>query len=72
MKYSLVGINGNAYNIMGYTSNALKNVGLSNLVDEMIKKATSGDYNNLLRVCDEYIDIANEAAASKETEEEES
>ncbi len=62
MKYSLVGVDGNAYAVMGYTARALKSEGLRGLVDEMHNRATSGDYNNLLCVCMEYIDKANEAA----------
>lgn len=62
MKYDLVGVDGNAFSVMGYTSKALKREGLSNLVDEMYERATSGDYDNLLRVCMEYIDKANEKA----------
>ncbi len=58
-RFSLVGVDGNAYSVMGYTARALKRTGLRNKVDEMYKRATSGDYNNLLRVCMEYIDIAN-------------
>lgn len=61
-KYSLVGVDGNAYCIMSYTSKALKREGLSNLVDEMRKKATSGDYNNLITVCNDYVQKANEVA----------
>ena len=61
-KYSLVGVDGNAFSIMGYTSKALKREGLENLVDEMRDKATAGDYDNLVRVCMEYVDKANEAA----------
>lgn len=61
-KYSLVGVDGNAFAIMGYTARALKREGLSNLVNEMYEKAESGDYHNLIVVCDEYIDKANEAA----------
>lgn len=61
-KYMLVGVNGNAYAVMAYTARALKNEGLRNLVDEMHQKATSGDYNNLLCVCMDYVDMANEKA----------
>lgn len=62
MKYDLVGIDGNAFCIMGYTARALKNEGLRDLVTEMQNRAMSGDYDNLLCVCLEYIDKANEAA----------
>ena len=61
-KYTLVGVNGNAYSIMGYTSRALRNEGLENLVEDMLTQAKSGDYDNLLCVCDEYVDKANEKA----------
>lgn len=61
-KYTLVGVNGNAYAVMAYTARALKNEGLRDLVDEMHQKATSGDYNNLLCVCMDYVDMANDAA----------
>lgn len=61
-KYNLVGQDGNAFALMGYTANALKREGLGNLVDEMHKKATSGDYYHLIAVCDDYIDKANAKA----------
>lgn len=61
-KYSLVGVDGNAFSVMGYTGKALKREGLGNLVDQMREEATSGDYNNLLAVCCSYVDKANDAA----------
>ena len=64
--YSLVGVDGNAYSIMGYTAKALKRSGLRDKVDEMREKAMGGDYYNLIAVCDEYIDMANEAAGYNE------
>lgn len=57
--YTLVGVDGNAYAIMGYTAQALKRTGHRDLVDKMIEEATSGDYYHLIAVCDGYIDIAN-------------
>ena len=68
MKYDLVGIDGNAFSVMGYTARALRNEGLGNLVDEMREKAMSGDYNHLLCVCMEYIDRANKEANDYEDE----
>lgn len=59
MKYSLVGVDGNAFGIMGYTSRALKNEGLRDLVADMQSEAMSGDYDNLIQVCLKYLDIAN-------------
>lgn len=61
-KYSLVGVNGNAFSVMGYTAQALKREGLRDLVDKMHEEAMSGDYDNLLAVCMRYIDMANEEA----------
>ena len=63
MKYSLIGVDGNAYALMGYTRRAMLDTGFSKAdVDVMIKEATSGDYNNLICVCDGYIDKCNERA----------
>lgn len=62
-KFDLVGVNGNAWCVMGYTSNALKQVGLGDKVDDMTKEAMSGDYNNLLNVCFKYVEMANKKLA---------
>ena len=70
-KYSLVGQDGNAYALMGYTANALKREGLGNLQDEMYAKATAGDYNHLIIVCSEYVAKANEKAVENGYEEDE-
>ena len=65
MKYSLVGVDGNAFAVLGYTANALKTEGLSNLKEEMYQKAMSSTYNNLLVVCSTYLDRANKKAMEK-------
>ena len=62
MKYSLVGVDGNAFSVMGFTARALRREGLRDLVDKMREEAMSGDYNNPLAVCQGYIDLANERA----------
>ncbi len=61
-KYTLVGVDGNAFAVMGYTEKALQKEGLSEHVSEMFAKATAGDYNNLLCVCNSYVDMANKKA----------
>lgn len=61
-KYSLVGVNGNAFSVMGCIAQALKREGLRDLVGKMHEEATAGDYDNLLAVCMGYIDMANEKA----------
>jgi len=58
--FSLVGVDGNAFSVMGYTAKALRRVGLGDKVSEMQERAMSGDYDNLLCVCMEYVDMANE------------
>ena len=64
--YSLVGVNGNAFAVMGYTARALKETGHKDLVTQMQSEAMSGDYNNLLRVCMKYVDIANDSVEFEE------
>lgn len=59
-KYTLVGVDGNAFSIMGYTARALRETGNKDLVKKMQKEAMADDYWNLISVCDGYIDIANE------------
>ena len=71
MKYSLVGVDGNAFAIMGYTANVLKREGLRDLIEEMREEAMSGNYYHLIVVCDSYIDRANEAAYENGYEDEE-
>lgn len=61
-KYSLVGQNGNAFALIGYTARCMKECGLRGEVNEMQERATSGDYNNLICVCDEYVQRCNEIA----------
>lgn len=63
-KFTLVGVDGNAYAVMGYTAHALKSVGLRDLVPKMQEEAMSSDYNNLLRVCMRYVELANERKES--------
>lgn len=70
-KYDLVGQDGNAYSLMGYTARALRNEGLRDLEQEMMKKATSGDYYNLIAVCDDYLQMANRKAEENGYEDDE-
>lgn len=59
--YSLIGVDGNAFAILGYTVRALKQTGHRDLVDKMHEEATAGDYNNLIAVCESYLEIANDS-----------
>lgn len=59
--YDIVGINGNAYSIMGYVSSAMKREGKSQEeIDVYYKDATSSDYTHLICVSMEIIDKLNE------------
>ena len=63
MKYDLVGIEGNAFSVMGYVLKAMKECGMSKEEQSDYQtKAMSGDYNNLLAVSVEMIDKCNEIA----------
>ena len=59
--YTLVGINGNAYSIMGYVRVAMDDANMTNDdIDAYVKDATSSDYNHLVAVSCEMIDKVNE------------
>ena len=50
---TLVGVDGNAYSLMGHFSNLAKRQGIKKSdIDKIISKAQSGDYNNLISVLD--------------------
>lgn len=49
MGYSLVGIDGNAFSVMGYTKKAMEECGYSkNEIDAYLTDAMSSDYDHLL------------------------
>lgn len=48
---------GNAFCIIGKVSKALKNAGHIDLAKEYQKEAMKGDYDNLLRVSMEYVEV---------------
>ena len=55
-KVKLAGEDGNAFFIMGRVSKALRKAGADKeYIDKYHKEATSGDYDNLLRITMEYI-----------------
>jgi hypothetical protein len=67
MKYDLVGIDGNAFSVMGYVLRAMKECNMSKEEQSDYQtKAMSGDYNNLLAVSIEMIDKCNEICGSDE------
>ena len=69
-KFTLVGVDGNAFSVMGYTARALRKAGLEDKVVEMYEEAESRDYYNLLAACNRYVQMANEALGLTDDEEE--
>lgn len=60
-KYTLVGVDGNAFAIMGYVTHAMKVEGFTKEErDEYLEDAKSRDYNHLLCVSVDYIDRVND------------
>ena len=63
-KYCLVGVNGNAYSVMGYVRMAMKESGFNEQeIKAYLDDATSSDYDHLLAVSDEMVDKCNERVA---------
>ena len=70
--YTLIGINGNAYSIMGYVRAAMDDANMTNDdIDAYVKDATSSDYNHLVAVSCEMIDRVNEILGLNEYDEDE-
>lgn len=53
----LIDENGNAFVIMGKVCAALRKTGMADKIKEYQEKATSGDYEHLLQVTMEYVDV---------------
>ncbi len=59
--FDLVGVNGNAFSVMGYVARAMRKAGFNpSDIQEYQKKATSGNYDMLLCLSMEMIDKCNE------------
>ncbi len=60
LKYDLVGINGNAYSVMGYVRSCMSKEKYSTeQMDSYSENSKSGDYDNLLVVSMDMIDELN-------------
>lgn len=57
IEVKLIGTDGNAFALMGRVRSALNRNGYAHLVEAFTEEATSGDYNHLLNVISEYVDI---------------
>jgi hypothetical protein len=65
----LVGMDGNAYAIMGRVQDALRTAGVSEKeCKQYFTEATSGDYDNLLRVTMSWVNTDTEAVEDDEDE----
>ena len=53
----LVGEDGNAFAIMGRVRKALIQAGHKELAEQYLKEATAGDYDHLLQVTMEYVEV---------------
>ena len=53
----LIGEDGNAFSIMGAVRGALERGGHHDLASQYIEEATMGDYDHLLRVTMEYVNV---------------
>lgn len=59
--YDLVGVDGNAFSVMGYVSKAMLRSGFSTKErDEYLADAQSSDYNHLLFVSVQMVEKVNE------------
>ncbi len=59
IKVRLFGTNYNAYYVLGTVANLLRCDGVSpKTVNKFYREATSGDYNNLLRVCMGWVSVS--------------
>ena len=60
-KYTLIGIDGNAFSILGYVSASMKKEGKTEKeIKEYQKSAMAGDYSGLLAISSEMIDELNQ------------
>lgn len=58
IEVELIGHDGNAFAIMGKVTKAMKRANIdSSIIEEYKKEAMSGDYDNLLRVTMEYVEV---------------
>lgn len=57
IEVKLVNEDGNAFLIFGKVLKALKKAGRADLAKTYMKEAMSGDYDNLLRVTMEYVEV---------------
>lgn len=54
----LIGMDGNAFSILGWVLDAMKKAGLSQAdIDAFVKEATSNNYDNLLMTVAKWVNV---------------
>lgn len=68
--YTLVGVDGNAYAVMAYVRRAMKECGRNKSeIDAYINDATSSNYDNLIAVSMDMLDILNDECMDNDEDE---
>lgn len=57
VQLALVGVDGNAFAILGAARRALQGAGLSSMWPDFERDATAGDYSHLLATCAKWFDV---------------
>jgi len=61
VQFQLVGIDGNAFSILGKAQREARRAGLSKeQIEEYINEATSGDYNNVISTTMKFFDCSGQ------------
>ena len=61
-KFSLVGVDGNPFNVMAYVKTAMREAGFSKKErSEYIEDCMRGDYDRLLLISEEMVEYCNDA-----------
>lgn len=66
-KYSLIGVDGNAFGVMAYVQKAMRSEKFTKEeIDAYTKDAMSSDYSHLLQVSEEMVEKCNDKAAGND------
>lgn len=68
-KFDLVGVDGNAFNIMAYVRTAMREAVFSKKeIDEYLKDCISGNYDHLISLSVEMVERCNDALGLEDDE----
>lgn len=54
----LSGTDGNAFAVLGKVTTALRRAGHADAIESFVAEATSGDYDHLLAVCMQWVEVS--------------